>query len=281
MTPLRYIILVVFPILQLILVNPTFAQYGWYDDLDSSASISRRIPVPEGFKRIMVDKGSFQQWLRNLPLKKGKPPVYLYNGEKKFFQLANYAVIDIDIGDKDLQQCADAVIRLRSEYLYSKGQYDSIAFNFTSGDRFRYSDWLDGLIPVVDGNDVEWKQMPIRDNNRRNFKKYLEIIFTYAGTFSLSNELEKVEDAHAMRIGDIFIEGGFPGHAVIVVDMAENAETGDKIFLLAQSFMPAQDLHIIKNPINWILSPWYKINFGNRLYTLEWTFNKEELMRFK
>lgn len=281
MIPLRYIVLVVFLILQLILVNPTHAQYVWYDDLDSSASISERIPIPEGFKRITVDKGSFQEWLRNLPLKKGNPPVYLYNGKKKFFQLANYAVIDIDIGDKDLQQCADAVIRLRSEYLYSKGQYDSIAFNFTSGDRFRYSDWLDGLTPVVDGNDVEWKQMPERDNNRRNFKKYLEIIFTYAGTFSLSNELEKIEDASAMRIGDVFIEGGFPGHAVIVVDMAENAETGDKIFLLAQSFMPAQDIHIIKNPINWVLSPWYKINFGDRLYTLEWVFNEDELMRFR
>lgn len=281
MTPLRYIVLAVFPILQLIFVNPTYAQYSWYDDLDSSASISERIPVPEGFKRITADKGSFQEWLRNLPLKKGKPPVYLYNGKKKFLQSANYAVIDIDIGDKDLQQCADAVIRLRSEYFYPKGQYDSIAFNFTSGDRFLYSGWLHGLTPVVNVNDVEWKQMPERDNNRRNFKKYLELIFTYAGTFSLSNELEKVEDASAMRIGDIFIEGGFPGHAVIVVDMAENAETGDKIFLLAQSFMPAQDIHIIKNPINWVLSPWYKINFGDRLYTLEWVFRKDELMRFR
>jgi len=35
-----------------------------------------------------------------------------------------------------------------------------------------------------------------------------------------------------MNIGDVFIVGGSPGHAVIVVDMAVNSD-GEKIFLLA------------------------------------------------
>ena len=53
-----------------------------------------------------------------------------------------------------------------------------------------------------------------------------------------------------MQIGDVFIKGGFPGHAVVVLDMAENDRTGQRVFLLAQSYMPAQDIHIMKNPTN-------------------------------
>lgn len=266
---------------ELIPFNTSIAQYTWLENYDSTESVSNRISPPDGYRRIDVEQGSFQEWLRNLPLKEGKPPIHLYNGKKKFFQLANYAVIDIDVSDKDLQQCADAVIRLRSEYFYSKGYYDSIAYNFTSGDRFRYADWLKGITPIINGNDVSWKQLPKRGNNCAVFKKYLEILFTYAGSFSLSKELVKVDDTNDIRIGDIFIEGGFPGHAVIVVDITANIKTGKKVFLLAQSYMPAQDMHIIKNPVNWSLSPWFKLNFGKKLYMLEWVFKKDDLMRFR
>ncbi|UCC79892.1 MAG: DUF4846 domain-containing protein [Candidatus Zixiibacteriota bacterium] len=274
-------IIIPFYLLSIFLFNTSFAQYGWLADYDSSESILSRIPPPEGYKRIEVEEGSFQEWLRNLPLKEGKPPIYLYNGEKKFFQLANYAVIDIDVGDQDLQQCADAVIRLRSEYFYSKGHYDSISFNFTSGHRFRYSDWLKGITPEVKNNEVSWKQLSERENNREVFKEYLEILFTYAGSYSLSEELRKVPDINNMRIGDVFIEGGFPGHAVIVVDIAESVKNKMKIFLLAQSYTPAQDMHIIKNPTSFGLSPWFKLDFRKRLYMLEWVFGRDDLKRFK
>jgi hypothetical protein len=279
MLKLKLYILVYF--IGLILSTPALAQYPWLDSYDSAQSIANRVPPPDGYSRVEVEKGSFQQWLRNLPLKEGKPPIYLYSGKKKNFQLANYAVIDIDTGDKDLQQCADAVMRLRSEYFYSRGQYDSIAFNFTSGDRFRYSDWLKGLTPNVDGSAVSWKQKDKRENSREVFKEYLEILFTYAGSLSLSRELEKVDDPDSMRIGDIFIEGGIPGHAVIVVDMAENTDSGERVFLLAQSYTPAQDMHIIKNPMGISISPWFRQGFKKMLYTLEWPFTKDNLMRFK
>jgi len=267
--------------LVLILSNVSLAQYPWLDSYDSAQSIANRIPPPDGYKRIEVEEGSFQQWLQNLPLKEGKPPIYLYSGEKKFFQLANYAVIDIDVGDKDLQQCADAVIRLRSEYFYSRGQYDSIAFNFTSGQRFRYTDWLKGISPEVKHNDVIWKELPERENNREVFKEYLEILFTYAGSYSLNQELQEVDDLNKIRIGDVFIDGGFPGHAVIVVDIAESVKSGKKILLLAQGYNPAQDMHIVKNPTNFSLSPWFKLDFGKRLYMLEWVFGRNDLMRFR
>ena len=76
--------------------------------------------------------------------------------------------------------------------------------------------------------------------------------------------------------GDIFIQGGFPGHAVLVLDVATNAQD-EKIFLIGQSYMPAQDFHILKNLENENLSPWYKINDGEKLYTPEWTFDWKDL----
>ena len=83
-----------------------------------------------------------------------------------------------------------------------------------------------------------------------------------------------------MQIGDVFIVNGLPGHCVIVVDMAEN-EAGQKLFMFAQSYMPAQDIHVLKNLDDSDKSPWYKLDFGEQLRTPEWTFSKNDLRRFR
>ena len=69
------------------------------------------IPLPAGYHRITADKGSFAAWLRAIPLKKDRT-VYLYDGSPKLNQDAQFAVLDVSVGHKDLQQCADAVMRL-------------------------------------------------------------------------------------------------------------------------------------------------------------------------
>ena len=102
----------------------------------------------------------------------------------------------------------------------------------------------------------------------------------YAGSYSLEQELQSVKNLHEMQIGDVFIEGGFPGHAVIIVDMAQHKSSGEKIFLLAQSYMPAQDVHILRNPAKWRADPWYDLEFGDELRTPEWIFQKNQLRRF-
>ena len=84
-----------------------------------------------------------------------------------------------------------------------------------------------------------------------------------------------------IQIGDVFIQKGNPyGHAIIVIDMAKNKKKGNKIFMLAQSYMPAQEIHILKNLNNSDLSPWYDTDFVDELLTPEWTFRKEDLKRF-
>ena len=76
------------------------------------------------------------------------------------------------------------------------------------------------------------------------------------------------------------VEGGFPGHAVLVVDMARDPVSGGRVFLLAQSYMPAQDLHILRNPNNARLDPWYALGSGLELTTPEWRFDWPALYRF-
>jgi hypothetical protein len=172
------------------------------------------------------------------------------------------------------------VIRLRAEYLYSIGEYDAIHFKFTSGHNAEFRKWIKGYRPIVNGNNVRWEKSAKRNSSYASFRKYLNTIFMYAGSYSLSRELRRVQNINEMKIGDVFIEGGFPGHAVIVADMAVNRETGKKLFLLVQSYMPAQDIHILKNSVDSELSPWYDLEFGETLYTPEWTFSNTDLRRF-
>jgi hypothetical protein len=255
--------------------------YAWLRVYDKSSSIEQRIQVPYGYRRVETFPGSFEDWLRQLPLKEAGSPVYLFDGRMKTDQEAHHAVVNMDIGDENLQQCADVVIRLRAEYLYSHGNFDSIHFTFTNGDIAYWRNWIDGNRPIVAGRDVRWISSQAPDSSYECFREYLQTVFTYAGSYSLKGELSPVNDRFDMRIGDIFVRGGFPGHAVMVVDMAASIESGEKIFLLMQGFMPAQDPHILKNPDASGLSPWYGIDNRDSLLTPEWTFSYDELMRFK
>ncbi len=172
------------------------------------------------------------------------------------------------------------MIRLRAEYLYRQEKYDEIRFNFVSGFTADYNTWMEGNRIEVDGNRVTWVKRAGYNKEYNIFRKYLDMVFAYAGTASLTQELSHVA-VEEMSIGDVFIIGGSPGHCVIVVDMAENRSTGEKLFLLAQSYMPAQDIHILKNPLEQELSPWYSTDFGNTLITPEWQFDRESLKRFE
>ncbi len=254
--------------------------YSWHASPDSSAAIARRIPPPERYALDSALAGSFAEWLRLLPLKPGRPEVSLYDGNPKGYQGAHHAVVDIDVGSRDLQQCADVVIRLRAEYLYSRGHLGDISFNFTSGDEASFRSWVEGIRPRVSGSNVSWAMASAADSSYVSFRRYLDVVFTYAGSHSLSRELESVERVRDVRSGDVFIQGGFPGHAVIVLDVATAKDSDEMIVLLGQSYMPAQDFHILRNPSDSDLSPWYRVLAGDSLRTPEWTFGWDDLARF-
>lgn len=246
----------------------------------STNTIAGGIPTPEGFHRIRVPRQSFGNWLRYLPLKPAGTRVNLYNGQPKLSQSVHHAVVDIDTGNRDLQQCADAVMRLRAEYLYFSRQYTNITFNFTSGDACRFDWWYSGYRPLVNGNQVTWRKQAAFDHSYPTFRKYLTKVFTYGGTLSLERELHPRASVSDLTIGDVFIKGGSPGHAVIVLDVAIKPGSNKKVFLLGQSYLPAQDFHVLKNPNDPGRSPWYEIGIRGKLITPEWRFDWSELKHF-
>lgn len=242
-------------------------------------TIEERFPTPDGYRRTVVDSGSFQHYLRQLPLKKVNAKVTYFDGTFKPNRNVYEAVFDLPIGKRDLHQCADAIIRLRAEYFFKEKTYDSIAFNFTNGFRAEYTQWRNGKRIEVSGNRVRWTNGTTPSTSYADFWKYLEMVFSYAGTASLEKEMKPIS-LDVIDIGDIFIQGGYPGHAIIVVDMAIHQESGKKIALLAQSYMPAQELQLLKNPNDNGLNPWYTMELTEKLYTPEWTFEIGHLKRF-
>lgn len=214
------------------------------------------IPLPEGYVRMKADSNSFAGWLRQLILKEDKT-VYLFNGNTKTNQLAQFAVLDISVGKKDLQQCADAVMRLKAEYLFAQKKFKEIIFYDNEKGGYAFT------APYT----------------KENFAQFMERVFGMCGSASLAKQLKKVSDFSAIQPGDVLIRGGFPGHAATVMDVAENA-AGKKIFMLAQSYMPAQDVHVLVNPIDENISPWYAADDKNTIITPEYLFYKKELKRW-
>ncbi len=239
--------------------NNTGIQTGLNKDNTTTVNPYKQInaiPLPDGFERIKDDSGTFTGFLRNINLKQNTT-VYLFNGQPKRNQSAQYALLDISTGNKDLQQCADAVMRLRAEYQFIQKQFEQIVFYDNGHTAYKFS------APFT----------------RERFDKYLSRVFGMCGSASLSKQLKPVNGFSQIQSGDVLIRGGFPGHAVIVMDVAVNA-LGNKIYLLAQSYMPAQDIHVLKNPANVDLSPWYEVNDDNIIFTPEYTFTQNELRRW-
>ena len=239
-------------------------------------NLAARIPAPQGYKRVDVTEGSFAHFLRNLPLKSAGSDLHYYNGQVKERKYAG-AVVDMDFGKSANEQCADAIIFLRASYLWKTRQYAKINFNFTNGFKAEYAKWAQGYRIR---NNKAWEKTHKADYGYQSFRKYLNLVFQYAGTASLSQELKPIGRCWAADIqaGDVIIKGGFPGHAEIVVDVAEN-EKGERVVLLAQSFMPAQEIEIFPQ--------WFSPSSnGTRLVTPAWTFyspnvNSLLLRRFK
>ena len=92
-----------------------------------NAETIRGISLPQGFNYVDDNDSVYSNWLLGLNLKENKT-VYLYNGKPKSNQDVQYAVMNIDIGKKDLIQCADAAMKLRADYLFEKHLYDQIKF---------------------------------------------------------------------------------------------------------------------------------------------------------
>ncbi|MGB4589369.1 MAG: DUF4846 domain-containing protein [Clostridiaceae bacterium] len=245
--------------------------------IESGTRLFERFPAPKDSQRTDLEAGSFGEYLRSLSLKTFGEQVTYFNGGKKPDR-AYISVVDQDITKRNLQQCADAIMRLKGEYHYARGEYDKISFHFVNGFLCDFKTWSKGNTVTIDGNKTYWTSKASNDSSYESFRKYMDLVHAYASTLSLEDELQKVNTME-MKVGDVFIKGGSPGHAIIVVDMAEDLASGKKYFMLAQSYMPAQETQILRNLNDPSISPWYELKEGT-LITPEWEFDEGSLKRF-
>lgn len=220
------------------------------DLIDSSGmTMNTRILTPDGFTRTKADDNSLLDYMRRMELLKDGSKVKLYNGKE--LDLKPAAVFAFDIGNQDLQQCADSIIRIYSEYLWSQGRTDEISFSLTNGLEVSYSDWKDGKRLLALSNIAFMMKMTGKDDSYDCFAAYMDKVMNYAGTKSFAKEGTqiKLED---LKPGDMLLSDT---HVVLVVDEAKN-EKGEKCWLMAQGYMPAQSFHIMTNPLHKD-DPWY------------------------
>ncbi len=217
-----------------------------------------RLRAPDGFTRVAVAPRSFGAFLRSLPLAPAGTKVVDYAG-RPLYEDGHHpniaAVVEIDVGKRDLQQCADAILRLNAEWRYGLGERD-IAYRAVSGQRIAYQGWLAGDRAVVHGNDISFarRAAPHADDHAF-FRGWLDDVFGWAGTGSLARDAKKV-DRSDLAPGDVLVMTGTPfGHAVLVLDVAKD-EHGRIALLLGQSYMPAQSFQVLQPDAR---SPWFVV----------------------
>lgn len=246
-------------------ISPTDSAYG-----SAAGEISATRIIADD----VSDSTSWTFFLQHLPQKPG--PVLDYTGTPVDYQEKHSAVIDFDIGKRDLQQCADALMRLRAEYLFTQKRLGEISFHFTNGHLYSFTDYCKGKRPVPKGTNLQWMQTTTATPNHQNLRRYLDIVYTYAGTISLSAELK---EANEFATGVVVIKGGSPGHSFIIIDEAK-LPTGEKVFKLAEGYTPAQSIYVLRNLTEPELGAWHRLKKGP-LKTASYEFYSYKLKKFE
>jgi hypothetical protein len=221
--------------------------YPW---LQPDAKVARRLedafPAPKGFHRVALADDGFGAWLRGLPLRPPGTPVRSFRGDvlHEGTDPRVAAVVELDVGDRDLQQCADSIMRLDAEWKWAAGHGDEIRYSIG---RKQYLTWS------------RWKG----SRNHASLRAFMDVVFAEAGTENLEESTPAPRRAD-LRPGDFFVLGGHPGHAVLILDVAEDG-AGHRRTLLGQGFMPAQDFHVLAHDGD----PWFSLD-GDRVETPFW-----------
>jgi hypothetical protein len=235
---------------------PSTAVYPWKPT--ATERLDARFAPPNGFTRVEVSGGSFGAFLRTLPLLPAGSKVVDYRGAPLYDDGHHpnvAAVVDIDVGDQNLQQCADAIIRLNAEWRYGRGERD-IAYRSLSGTSIPYARYLAGDRAVMHDNQLVLQRSgATRTDEHALFRSYLDDVFNFASTRSLERDAAHIPFAE-VRGGDFFVMTGQPfGHAVLILDIAKD-DGGRLALLLGQSFMPAQSFQVLQPDSR---SPWFVV----------------------
>ena len=220
------------------------------------------------------DTNSWDYFLRHLPILDS--PVLDYRGRPVSYQDKHIGIIPYDVGKADLQQCADALMRIRAEYLFEQKRYDEIGFHFTGGQYYSWNDYCKGKQPVPSGNDIRFIQTATKNKTHGSLRTYLDIVYTYASTISLAKELKHADH---FEVGTVVINPGSPGHCFIIIDEKTDVE-GNNLFKLAEGYTPAQSIYVLRNLNESEKTPWHRLTRGV-IETASYRFEKYQLGKFE
>lgn len=230
--------------------------YGVNEINKEGMTIGTRFNPPAGYERKAAPKGSMAEFYRNYPMFPSTHHVTNCFGHT----YDNTQVLKMDLIGDNIQQCADAAMRLRCEYLFKQKMYDKISFHASNANIWSYNSYL-------------------TKNNKKvseeSLREYMFYLFSWCGSKSLDDYDTVPVKFNDIQVGDIACRGGSPGHVVTIVDIAYPVDgSKDTIAVLfAQSFQPAQETEIVEG--RWyILSEYCTFDAG--VY-----FNTEEIKRYK
>jgi hypothetical protein len=235
--------------------------YPWLGDAREfpkpDASLETRFPTPPGYKRVPVEPGSFAEWLRSLPMAPEGTSVSSFDGKQTLAADDDYlaGVVAIDTGNPDLQQSSDVIIRLHAEYLWSRGEKDKISYLSATKLNMPFSRWEKGQRLIPNGPNVFWvKGKPSGDVDHAEFRRYLDAVFNWANSTSLSARSTPV-GAESLTAGDFFLQSREPNHVAVVLDIAEKP-SGERVALLGQARNPAESIHVVRPGK---ATPWFSV----------------------
>ena len=237
-------------------------RYPWLaDDRDfpkPDASLEQRFPVPPGYTRVKVPPGSFSEWLRTLPMAPEGTPAKSFDGKETLAADDDYlaGVVAIDTGNPDLQQSSDVIIRLHAEYLWSRGEKDKISYLSATKLNMPFARWEKGQRLIPNGPNVFWviKGKPA-EVDHAEFRKYLDAVFNWANSTSLSPRSTPVSEPRDLVAGDFFLQSGEPNHVAVVLDVADKP-SGERVALLGQARNPAESIHVVRPGK---ATPWFSV----------------------
>lgn len=259
-------------------------RYAWLafgEDLPELTTLDRHIATPEGYTRQPIeDASSYAAYLRGLPIRTDREDVRLYTGEK--VSMPSAGIVPLDLGKRDVHQCADSVIRLHAEWLWSVDREEEAAYHYTSGDLAAWKDWRRGKILKVKGNEVLQVSGKKSPDTHEAYREWLDKVFTYASTRSLHRDSKKIKSSKELQSGDFYLQGGSPGHVVMILDIAE-ASDGARVALFGQGYLPAREFHVIRGEASdTIDGVWFKLDDDVPVSTPTWRpFGIEDAWRFE
>jgi hypothetical protein len=230
-------------------------------------TLESRFAAPADCERVPLEPGSFGAWLRGLPLTRPSTPVRAYDGSlvRPGSDPRVAAVVALDVGHADLQQCADTVVRLHAEWRWSEGQREH-TYRAAAGTELGWGRFAQGeRVMLTDGGTLQWVPVGKRAEDYASFRNYLDTVFAWLNTVSLARDTQPVPPG-SLRPGDFFVLPGSPGHAVLVLDLAR-CRTKGLVGLLGQGFLPAQSAHVLGTATG---EPWFVLDPTRAVETPFW-----------